>query len=94
MMQLVFDDYSNFFRPIQKMIETNRKKNSRLKKGQVTFKDFVRFLVKITPSSDSIWMKLEHRIDRHWFHYYANCAPCDIHYDIIGKMETISEDTR
>ena len=39
-------------------------------------------------------LKRDHRQDRHWFHYYANCAPCDITYDIVATMETIHEDTR
>ncbi len=34
------------------------------------------------------------KIDRHWKPYTANCAPCKVEYDIIGKLETFDDDTR
>nr|XP_006816159.1 PREDICTED: carbohydrate sulfotransferase 11-like [Saccoglossus kowalevskii] len=30
--------------------------------------------------------------NRHWAPYHTLCSPCKIHYDVIGKMETISSD--
>ncbi|XP_068200440.1 carbohydrate sulfotransferase 11-like [Palaemon carinicauda] len=68
--------------------------NSKLNQRQPSFEEFARFLVDQTPISDDIKAKRNHRSDRHWFHYYANCAPCDIQYDIVATMETVHEDTR
>ncbi|KAK4290810.1 hypothetical protein Pmani_036324, partial [Petrolisthes manimaculis] len=59
-----------------------------------SFKEFVEFLVDFSTPSDNVQDKRNNRTDRHWFQYYANCAVCDIHYDVIGKMETVHEDTR
>ena len=59
-----------------------------------TFKDFVKYLINDVPSKDNIISKAHGVSDIHWMPYYVNCAPCDIHYDIIMKMETMNEDTR
>ncbi|KAK7086210.1 hypothetical protein SK128_014256 [Halocaridina rubra] len=71
-----------------------RQEGSEKAQSPPTFEEFVRFLVDHTPSTDNIWAKRNHRSDRHWFHYYANCAPCDIHYDVVATMESVHNDTR
>uniref|UniRef100_UPI0035901AE5 carbohydrate sulfotransferase 9-like n=1 Tax=Myxine glutinosa TaxID=7769 RepID=UPI0035901AE5 len=45
----------------------------------VTFTEFVRFITYYT-----------NHMDRHWFPMYKLCFPCDIHYDFIGKFESIN----
>ena len=78
------------------IIRTYRNKSIEKNKGKkiAEFEEFIKFLIDKTPISDNIWAKKEHRTDKHWFHYYANCATCDIQYDIIAKMDTVNEDTR
>ncbi|CAL4171126.1 unnamed protein product [Meganyctiphanes norvegica] len=76
------------------IVSSYRRLEDKSKGDLPTFEEFVRYLVDHTPTDDSIAEKRSHRTDRHWFHYYANCAICDIHYNIIAKMETIQEDTR
>ncbi|XP_064117805.1 carbohydrate sulfotransferase 11-like [Macrobrachium nipponense] len=76
------------------IIKKYRKETSELNQRQPSFEEFVLFLVEHTPRADDIRAKRDHRSDRHWFHYYANCAPCDIPYDIVATMESVHEDTR
>nr|XP_045584105.1 carbohydrate sulfotransferase 11-like isoform X2 [Procambarus clarkii] len=76
------------------VIKKYRAHNSGLPAGKPSFEEFLRFLVEVTPAEDDIWAKRRTMTDRHWFPYYANCAPCDIHYDVIGTMETVKDDTR
>ncbi|XP_077865075.1 carbohydrate sulfotransferase 11-like [Saccoglossus kowalevskii] len=33
-----------------------------------------------------------HRFDNHWNIITSYCSPCNIHYDFIGKYETLNED--
>ncbi|XP_063804737.1 carbohydrate sulfotransferase 9-like isoform X2 [Pseudophryne corroboree] len=49
---------------------------------KITFEDFARFIVTENP---------KYR-DTHWKPMYHLCDPCNIHYDIIGKFETIKQD--
>lgn len=52
------------------------------------------YLVNTIPAEDDIRKKAGAHTNIHWRPYYVNCAPCNIHYDIILKMDTIDEDTR
>ncbi|XP_030071329.1 carbohydrate sulfotransferase 8 isoform X2 [Microcaecilia unicolor] len=47
---------------------------------KLTFQEFVSFLLK------------EKENNIHWRAMYKLCDPCLIHYDIIGKLETINQD--
>ncbi|XP_053406278.1 carbohydrate sulfotransferase 10-like [Mercenaria mercenaria] len=49
----------------------------------VTFKEFLSFIVK-----DSI------HLDRHWTPLHRLCSPCHVNYDAIGKMETFNDDSK
>ncbi|XP_068108021.1 carbohydrate sulfotransferase 9-like isoform X1 [Hyperolius riggenbachi] len=48
----------------------------------ITFKEFVRFVVVEDP---------RYR-DTHWKPMYQLCDPCSVHYNIIGKLETVNQD--
>ncbi|XP_061468785.1 carbohydrate sulfotransferase 9-like [Rhineura floridana] len=49
---------------------------------EVTFQEFVNFIVTRTPNY----------LDIHWKPMFMLCDPCNIHYDILGKYETLGED--
>ena len=52
----------------------------------VTFEEFVKYLVDIAQKKQVFnW---------HWKSFAATCYPCDIHYDLIGKLETLNEDIK
>lgn len=48
----------------------------------VSFQTFLRYIVSET-----------HQDDPHWGSFYKLCAPCDISYNIITKVETLDEDS-
>ncbi|XP_053239087.1 carbohydrate sulfotransferase 8-like [Podarcis raffonei] len=48
----------------------------------VTFQEFVNFVLKQAPND----------LDIHWKPMFMLCDPCNIHYDILGKYETLGED--
>ncbi|ETE57202.1 Carbohydrate sulfotransferase 14, partial [Ophiophagus hannah] len=50
--------------------------------GAVTFQEFVNYVV--TRSNE--------HLDVHWKPMFQLCDPCNIHYDILGKYETLEED--
>lgn len=52
----------------------------------VTFKEFVRYL--ITEGVDSA------SANEHWRSVYSLCRPCDLDYTFIGKYDTFTEDTQ
>ena len=51
----------------------------------VTFEEFVRYL--LDPKTRS-----KRPFDRHWLSFHETCHPCYMHYDFIGKFETLQED--
>ena len=50
----------------------------------VKFHEFVRWILYLESA------KLP--LDEHWCPYYRLCHPCQVHYDFIGKYETLSTD--
>ncbi|XP_039179862.1 carbohydrate sulfotransferase 9-like [Crotalus tigris] len=50
--------------------------------GPVTFQEFVNYVI---TSNDK-------HLDIHWKPMFQLCDPCNIHYDILGKYETLQED--
>ncbi|XP_022084698.1 carbohydrate sulfotransferase 13-like isoform X2 [Acanthaster planci] len=52
----------------------------------LTFEEFIRYLTDpAVPSQTSS--------NKHWSKIFDQCLPCDIDYDIIGKFETLREDS-
>ncbi len=69
-----------------KIIKRYRKHPSRnsLRKGHdVTFEEFLRFVIDTKLHQDG-----------HWRTYASNCHPCIINYDFIGKLETMTQDAQ
>ncbi|XP_061760922.1 carbohydrate sulfotransferase 11-like isoform X2 [Nerophis ophidion] len=59
-----------------------------LKQGSdVSFQEFVRYLV--DPRTQR-----EEPFNEHWERVHSLCHPCLIHYDIVGKYETLEPDAR
>ncbi|XP_042310404.1 carbohydrate sulfotransferase 8-like [Sceloporus undulatus] len=49
---------------------------------KVTFQEFVNYVVARNPKD----------MDIHWQPMFLLCDPCNIHYDILGKLETLARD--
>eukprot|EP00057_Strongylocentrotus_purpuratus_P009380 XP_011663854.1 PREDICTED: carbohydrate sulfotransferase 11 [Strongylocentrotus purpuratus] len=62
--------------------EANRVSSNWSREYDLTFSEFIRFLV--DPYTDSY--------NKHWSDIHSMCLPCDIDYDVIGKYETMTED--
>ncbi|XP_015719745.1 carbohydrate sulfotransferase 9-like [Coturnix japonica] len=50
---------------------------------KVSFQEFVSFITAVPPNS----------LDIHWKPMFLLCDPCNIHYDILGKYETLGLDS-
>jgi len=50
-----------------------------------TFKEFVRFLTD---------PRTKRPFNQHWMPYHKLCSPCYIHYDFIGHVETLRQDSK
>ncbi|KAM7163748.1 carbohydrate sulfotransferase 9-like [Macrochelys suwanniensis] len=50
---------------------------------KVTFPEFVNFIL----------TKKQELLDVHWKPMFLLCDPCNIHYDIMGKFETLEQDS-
>lgn len=53
--------------------------------GVVTFRQFVHYLIS---------QKFTARFNDHWRPFHECCLPCHVHYDFIGHLETLEEDSR
>uniref|UniRef100_A0A8C9VM77 Carbohydrate sulfotransferase n=2 Tax=Scleropages formosus TaxID=113540 RepID=A0A8C9VM77_SCLFO len=53
----------------------------------VSFEEFVRYLV--DPQT-----QLEEPFNEHWERIHSLCHPCLIHYDVVGRYETLEQDSR
>lgn len=52
----------------------------------VTFQEFLDYVVSRAADGKEI--------NRHWAPVYLLCHPCDVRYDVIGKVETLTEDIK
>ncbi|XP_007572077.1 PREDICTED: carbohydrate sulfotransferase 11 isoform X1 [Poecilia mexicana] len=53
--------------------------------ADVKFKEFIEYLVDPATQRDG-------PLNEHWQTVYQLCHPCHIHYDMVGKYETLEED--
>ena len=84
--------YSKYFHETfgRKIIQRYRKNataQARKDGSDVTFSEFVRFVLDSEHETDG-------PLNEHWERYYKQCHPCVFHYDIVGKFETLVDDTR
>ncbi|XP_038266599.1 carbohydrate sulfotransferase 13 [Dermochelys coriacea] len=71
-----------------KIIRRHRKEpsNEALERGDdVRFQEFVYYL--LDPRT-----QVEEPFNEHWERVHSLCHPCIIHYDVVGKYETLAED--
>ncbi|CAK8692736.1 unnamed protein product [Clavelina lepadiformis] len=76
-----FDRYKDLSRKIHHWYKTNSTTDTN---GFANFDEFVSYLINTPPD----------RYDPHWRPYRLLCRPCAVDYDVIGKQETIEEDSR
>ena len=79
----------NFGKEIIKKFRPNASNESRALGNDVTFKEFVQYLV--YPQIDK--NQKEITFDHHWERFYNLCHPCLIKYNWIGKYESMNEDS-
>jgi len=54
---------------------------------------FMQFLLRVQDDMHQLWdTKGDFQINGHWAPYWYSCAPCEIDYDVIAKMESIDVD--
>ena len=54
------------------------------KKDKLTFKHFIEYLVNLPLQS----------FDFHWMPMYLMCKPCQLKYDVVGRMDSLREDSK
>ena len=69
---------------IIKLFRANYTKGDLQKCNDVTFKEFVKYLIHLYQTGGSF--------EPHWRPFHELCDPCHVPYDFIGKMETMSMD--
>ena len=86
------DPYDNYYRLKigKRILKFSRNKTRRIDYIQgkgVTFKEFITYIIHQyqTQGTDAF--------DVHWQLMVNLCSPCHIHYDFIGKLETLAEDS-
>ncbi|KAK3610208.1 hypothetical protein CHS0354_038848 [Potamilus streckersoni] len=76
--------YENYGRKIIKHYRVSPNVKSIEKGHDVKFEEFLRYI-----TDKSVWGNNH----EHWIQYERLCHPCHVQYDVIGKMESIDEDT-
>ncbi|KAI6653569.1 Carbohydrate sulfotransferase 10-like [Oopsacas minuta] len=61
--------------------------NSGAREFNITFLEFLNYIIAFVKVNEI------HRLDYHWAPITIVCDPCEVRYDIIGKFETLSEDS-
>ena len=62
--------------------------NESLERGHdVTFQEFVQYIIDPKTTARTVY-------NEHWRSMSDLCRPCRIHYDIVGKYETLDDDAR
>lgn len=77
---------AQYGRKIIERYRVNATKESLELGHDVTFDEFTRFVT--DPKTD------ERPLNEHWRPMVELCRPCEIQYDLIGKYETLDDDTR
>ncbi|OCT64814.1 carbohydrate sulfotransferase 9 [Xenopus laevis] len=79
--KFLHDEEYYYSKTLANMIKRSVRKNGNLTE-RISFKEFANFIVSENPNYRDI----------HWKPMLELCDPCNIHYDIVGKFETIKED--
>ncbi|KAK2720453.1 hypothetical protein QYM36_004365, partial [Artemia franciscana] len=86
-----YKSYTDYFqikygRTIVKNYRTNPGKEALTRGHDVTFSEFVQYLIAHKSSESGPF-------NEHWRPMHELCEPCRVKYDIIGKYETLNEDS-
>ena len=76
------DLFSTLGKMIVRRYRFNDSKTADPKGDDVKFIEYVRYLID-NPSKD---------VNEHWMSYHDLCRPCDVNYDFIGSIDTLSRD--
>ena len=76
------DLFSTLGKMIVRRYRFNDSKSADPKGDDVKFIEYVRYLID-NPSKD---------VNEHWMSYHDLCRPCDVNYDFIGSIDTLSRD--
>ena len=85
---------------VDKVLSTKAKDYAYVRKGlvqkygQVTFQNFLRFVLKSLDKCNSQTTSCFQSIDGHWQPYYQRCEFCNVKYDYIGRLETFNHDVQ
>ena len=71
-------------REVVKRVRVNPSNESLTSGHDVTFAEFIQFLI--------LQLRYDVNIDRHFVPMYERCNPCRMHFDYIGKLETFEDD--
>ena len=74
--------HSTLGKMIVRRYRFNDSKSADPKGDDVKFIEYVRYLID-NPSKD---------VNEHWMSYHDLCRPCDVNYDFIGSIDTLSRD--
>ena len=88
-----YNNVINLFRHIF-YHDCNRNCDIITKSDKKLFLRFITMLTKTIPKPGSMNSHRPWKINRHMVPFYMSCAPCDIKYDYIIKLETSDQDTR
>ncbi|KAL3867439.1 hypothetical protein ACJMK2_044641 [Sinanodonta woodiana] len=78
------DFYEKYGRKIIQRYRSSPNVESLEKGHDVKFEEFIRYI-----TDKTVWGNSH----EHWLQYESLCHPCHVQYDVIGKMESIDEDT-
>lgn len=59
--------------------------------GDTSFASFIKFIWEEDLSHCTL---ASCHVDVHWRPFYERCAYCDVHYDVIGRIESFSDDLK
>ncbi|XP_069141956.1 carbohydrate sulfotransferase 13-like [Argopecten irradians] len=84
-----FEDktFQKLAKKIMQSLHPNSTSYQNVKKGDVTFLDFVKYLVQ-----EETFGSKGFELDEHWQRQSILCNPCHMNYDFIGKYKTLNED--
>ncbi|XP_013407108.1 carbohydrate sulfotransferase 9-like [Lingula anatina] len=77
--------YPQTAKKIAKMFEVNPSPGMLAGKEGVSFPAFVKYISSLDPKKD---------YDGHFENYNRLCSPCEVHYDVIIRWETLSRDVK
>ncbi|XP_072030670.1 carbohydrate sulfotransferase 11-like [Amphiura filiformis] len=86
--EYIIDLYRHNMRPRPRRKMKPSKRKNKNPDYDLTFSEFVRFLGDRDNKEDRFFYNI------HWCEMNEACSPCNVRYDVIGKLETIENDAK